>query len=710
MAPHALQARRRRIGLDRNRHAMDPAASSPSDNDRTERVRPQPACGPAPAGTSRPAPAAPRWVCLALFGAALAVHLFFLTRHWHSAALPGREADQVRAALVVRAIGAPEQIPPARATPPASQPSVSPRGWPLYEHAVAFLARTTGWPDVVAARTLSAAAFYLALAAVFVLLGQAGLRRHHRLLTLALLLSGPSYVLFSRAFLPESTVLAFSAWFLVGFVQALRTRKPHWLPLAGACGAIAALTQASTFGAWATPAAAYGLWTLRREWRDGRGFATLLRTVAWCCGALLPPVLLGLWGSRTGPGEIPAALLVSMDGPARNLDFATSPAHHVSIDFWRAIVHGWGRAFMPPLALVACLLGALFVAGRQRRAVIVSFALFLAPQLAAPGAFAQPDGSFYAVGVFLLVAFGLALLGLFERRWSWGLRTALLPVPFVLLWGTYLGPDGFWNRQKDVAPGAIVLARSLRALTAPNSVILVVGTRGNAAIPYYAGRRALLLDTDHENDRARDEALLAALDTEEISALVLVGPSRHDAARRDRLLHLAGLAASPVGTHALGEVYCRRVLEAHTPTAAESQARFPNVAPTPTRYATDAGLEFGGGPGSHRLEAPPDSKLWIPAPPTARTIVWEFGVDLSGDRADQTADGAVFLLIAEAPDGTRRRLLRQVLDPRDRPDDRGPQRLTIAYLPRPGEVLCFETRGRAGRTGLRPYWNLIDVR
>ena len=707
---------------------------------------------PAPAGAGARQGAAPgatvdgpRWLLFALFAVALAAHFFFLTRNWHSGFLIGHEFRQAQTAIITDYIDRQDNFSLRYDTPIFGKPWSAPLEWPLYEWSVVLLKRATGWPDFVAARAVSGACFYLMLPAVYLLLGQAGLRRRQRWLGLALILSCPLYIFYSRAFLMESAVLCLSVWFLHLFVQTLRFRRLHWLLLTSLCGCAAGMMKSLTFAAWVAPALAYGLWTLRREWRDGRGFGALLRTTAWGCATMVAPIALTVWWTHFADSikeQNPATHFIT-SGALGFSNYGTfSLAARISAETWRGLTNGWASAIMPPWLLVTCALAGLAVAGRHRRAMLVALGLFLVPQLAIPYAYALQDYYFYAASVFLLVAFGYALLGLLERRWPRWLRAGLLLVPFAGLWGAYLGPSGYWNQQKVRSPGGSTLSNVLRDLTPPDSVIIIAGADWNASIPYYASRRALMITNGREYDRDFVDERIDALQGEEVSALVLAGHLRTDGATREFITSLADLAPRPAFSHDFGDVYFSRKLDAirqklqqqhdrypdialndegrsvlepepevHTLTAQQAAEQFPNVAPAPIRFAAKFGLPLRGGPGTFSLGAHPDAKLWVPAPPETRKIVWEFGLDTTGSpHPDGATDGVVFLITAEGTDGRHRRIFRQVLQPIERTDDRGIQHLEIAYTPNPGEVLRFETHRRGSYTYDWAYWNRIELR
>ena len=73
--------------------------------------------------------------------------------------------------------------------------------------------------------------FYLMLPALYLLLGRMAVPKTRRLLVLALVLTAPVYIYYSRAFLMDSMELMCCVWFLLGFVRTMDQRRWSWLAL-----------------------------------------------------------------------------------------------------------------------------------------------------------------------------------------------------------------------------------------------------------------------------------------------------------------------------------------------------------------------------------------------------------------------------------------------------------------------------------------------
>lgn len=74
------------------------------------------------------------------------------------------------------------------------------------------------------------------------------------------------------------------------------------------------------------------------------------------------------------------------------------------------------------------------------------------------------------------------------------------------------------------------------------------------------------------------------------------------------------------------------------------------------------------------------------------------------------SNGVEFIIEAEMPDGSCRRLFRRVLDPARSDRDRGVQSAGIAFAPAPGETVVFRTRKNGNGAFDWAFWGRISVR
>lgn len=719
------------VHLRREAAARAAAGSSPQD---------QPQSGAA----TRHIPTA---VFVALFLAALLAHAFFLTRNWHAGFLIGHEFRQAQTALITERIDVQNNFSLRYETPLFGPPWQAPLELPLYEWCVVGVKRLTNWPAVEAARAVSATFFYLTLPAVFILLGQAGVPRPRRLLTLALVLCCPVYIFYSRTFLIESTVLCLSVWWLALFVETMRRRHVGWLLGAAACGALAGMVKSLTFAAWVVPAIAYGARCLYWDWREKRGTAAIVRTVAWGVATALIPAALTVWWTHfcdVIKAANPATEFITSAALSRDNYGSFSLASRVSRETWQALLHCWGFAIMPAWLLVGCVAFGAVVARRTRTWVLIGAGLFLVPQLAIPFAYGGQDYYFYAAALFVIVALGFAAHGLLDAplpawvRWGW------LVFPIAGMWATYLRSDGYWGMQRVWSVGGSPLMDAIRDLTPPRSVIIVAGADWNATIPYYAKRRALMLRNGIENDSATVDAMVSRLGQESVSALVMINDVRHHPTLPQFISGLVDLDPKPVFSCDWGDVYLSRALhdralkslrdnpgryaavtvsdakpysdapsdqQLRRITADEAETSFPNLHPAPHQVQARFGFGVTEIPQGKVVFAHPESEIWIRPPVDGRSIRCEFGiVDDAIRQPNGATDGVEFVVYGSRPDGTRRTVFRRVLRPATEPKDRGLQTADVPYSTSGDEELVFVTRPLLAYAFDWAYWRKIDVR
>ena len=676
---------------------------------------------------------------LVLFVAALLAHLHFATLNWRSRFMLGHEFRQTQTALIADYIDRENNFSIDYSVPLLGKPWVLPLEFPLYEWGVVALSRATGWPQFQAARTLSLASFYLTLPALFILLGQLGLPRPRRLFVLTCVLACPVYLFYSRAVLIDPMALLFSVWFLTAFTRMLGNRDWRWLPLVIACGTLAGLIKSLVWFVWVMPAMAYGTWRLWRDWRGG-GAKDALRTLAWGVGSVVVPFAATIWWTHhtdaikaTHPS---AYVFTSAQLGANNYGTFSLDAHF-SPATWRNLFACWNLSLLPPWVFAAIVLpGLAFLRGWRLR-IAGSVALFLAAQMAIPLAYALQDYYFYAANVFAVAAVAFVFLGLLDRL-PGGIAPTLLLVPLIAFLSTYR--TGYFPWAQVGGNGGSGLTDSLNAFTPPKSVLVVAGNDWSPVIPYYSGRKALMIRNGLEYQAAYLDRAFADLAGEEVSALVLVGEQRGNADLIQRAVKAFDVDPLPTYRHASGDVHLARLYrddalrglqrfrfdqvtippETRLPAPADaaavdlrSQARttFSVVNPAPVRVQATFGFAAAEIAGHRILNAHPDSAIWV-APPTGATrIRIEFGIVAGAYTATDRdpTDGVEFVVAAERPDGTTRTLFRRLLDPANTPADRADQSVDLEYQPHPSETVVFRTRPGATASFDWAYWRKIEI-
>lgn len=662
---------------------------------------------------------------LALFVLALGFNLYGVTYHWTMGFMAGHEFRQAHTAIVAHYIDQQDNFSLLYETPIFGKPWVSLLlEVPIYDWSVVGLSRLTGLPHVVAARTITASCFYLTLPALWLLLGRLALPKPRRMLVLALVLSAPVYIFYSRAFLMDSMALMASAWWLLAFVRTMDERRWRWLALAIVAGTVAALVKSAILAVWMVPGAAYGAWLLWRDLCARAGWRGPLKTLLW--GLATVAVALGTlraWVGFTDPikeAHASAWIFTSKNLSQGNwglFDFKVLFSAHL----WRSLTACWEQAIMSRWLIAAGLVaGVAFPAVRWR--VAGTAAVFFAAQILFPFAYAYQDYYFYACAVFLHAALGYALIGVLDSRlprWAAGLA---LVVPFVAQAATYW--RDYRVQQSVVHHGGYPFTDVLRELTPQNSVIIVAGADWAAMTPLYAQRKALMIRNGLEHDHAYLERAFNDLAGEEISALVVYGPLRTN---RDFINRVAARfdlePKAPTFLFSTADTYVARLYSKGVQIRLKNSRRYPdltippealadiptkglvkispavardvfiNIIPGPFQMDFEFGLDWLGEGTFPVLSAHPNSDLWLRPPPGATQIQWDYGLFAGAyEKPEASTDGVEFVVHGELADGQTRVLYRRLLDPARNPADRTDQHERIPYEPLPGETLRFSTR------------------
>ena len=678
-----------------------------------------------------------------IFFAALLFNLYGITYHWTVPFMAGQEFRQAQTAITSYYIDQQDNFSLLYETPIVGKPWVSVLlEVPFYEWSVVGLSRAAGLPHFMAARTISAVCFYLTLPAVYLLLGRCALPRARRLLILALILTCPVYVYYSRAFLMDAMELMCCAWFLLGFVHTMDQRRWSWLALTIVAGTLAALIKSVTFAVWLLPAAAYGTRVLWRETRAHAGWRAPVRTILWGAATVVVALAaLRWWIHYTDP--IKAAHASAWIFTAKNLSEGNwgmfDPRPILSARTWGYLLGCWDQAIMSRWLIALGLLAGLALPAVRWR-VLATSGVFLLAQCMFPFAFAYQDYYFYSCALFADAAFGFMLLGILDSRVPRWCGWLLVIVPFVAQTTAYW--QGYRVDQGVVAQGGFPFDHALRELTPKDSVIIVAGADWAAMTPLYSQRKALMIRNGLENDPAYLRRAFADLAGEKVSALVLYGKTRTNR----ELINLAAAwfdldADVPTFSHPVADVYVPRLYLNIVRIRLENSRRYPELAlpaKTVEQIPTKALVKIGPAaarnvfttiiPGPFQvqfeqgvdwlkhgdvavLSAHPNADLWLQPPDNARQITWDYGIFPGAyEQPGKMTNGVEFIIEGEMPGGQHRQVFYRVLDPAQNPQDRGDQHTDIPYQPRPGETLRFSTRPNGHPAFDWAYWIQIKVK
>ncbi len=673
---------------------------------------------------------------------ALGFHGWGVSVGWHNASLPGNEFRQTQTAITALFIQRDHDFSLAYPTPVLGKPWSVPFEFPLYQWTVVGVSNVTGLSLIHAGRAVSMACFYLALPAIWLLLGRLGVAAPRRFVVLAAVLTCPLYIFYARAFLIETMALMFSLWFLQAYVAAVERRSWGWLVVANVAGLGAGLVKVTTFLLYLVPAAA---WSIAWLWRArppageaARRWASLARTAAWIAAATAAPFAATYAWIRfsdalkllnpSSRSLVSRALVPYNFGTADTRFAAAVWSQHVQI-LCNDLIAGTVLA-------VALALGLLF-AGRWRGRIAWCLGLFAGVQVLFPILYAWHEYYYVANGVLLMAALGLVACGLLDspapRGLAWLLVLGLLADQALL----YLNRD--YRIQSVDRGGPSELTLALRAITEPEDVLVIAGQDWGSITPFYAQRRALMIRRDMENDGSYLRDAFGRLQGERVAALVLDGVQRDNRALRELAAQTFDLDPRPVFAWANVTVYVVRgmrtaaidylrhrrfvTLRLLDPCAAAGEpfARrevalsellpgqrqmFVEMSPKPVRFYATFGLNLSEAEGTWLLNCHPDSRLWFQPAAGTRSVVAEYCL-LPGSYENlppgEATDGAEFAIYLQGADGTKRQVFDRLLNPTDNPGDRSLQRLSLTVDVPTGAELLFET-GPGTRNSYNRDW------
>lgn len=678
-----------------------------------------------------------------LFGLCLAFNLWGVSVGWKSQRLPGQEFRQVQTAVTALFVQQEGNFSLAYPTPVLGKPWSIPFEFPLYQWTVVVVSNATGMQLIQTGRTVSVGCFYLALPAVWLLLGRIGAARPARWVVLCVVLTCPLYIFYARAFLIETMALMFSLWFLWSFVQAVERRSVTWMVAANTAGSMAGLVKVTTFFIWGVAA---GVCALVWLWRARTtGWPRLARLAGWCAATVAVPCAVA-WAWLQYSDRLKALNPGSVQWLSPSLREYVFGTWQIRLDpeiwasHWRIQVTNVAPG--PVLAVMGVL--ALWVARRWWGWIGTCLLAYGLVQLLFPILYAWHEYYYVAIAVLLLVAMGLVLGGLLESKWPRGVVWAAIAGLLCAQAACYY--HGLYPIQKPVLPGGDGVTELLREVTDPDDVVIIVGEDWFARRPLYAQRRALMIRLYLDTDRDYLRRAFQAQGGEKVRVLLLRRVHQDNRDLRELVRNHFGIETEPVASTddtlicvhpALRSRFEERLryfphhgvmLAAPPPTADAARAPIPLTAlsaaqqevfsgvaaPLPVRFFASFGLSRVDLVDRSVLFAHPDTQLWFAAVPGRRRISAEYGI-FAGAYENLApgvgTDGVEFTIERIGANGAKETIFHRLLVPLDREADRPLQKLELAVEFTQGDELLFSTGPGPQKVANRDwaYWAKIKI-
>jgi hypothetical protein len=418
-------------------------------------------------------------------------------------------------------------------TPVFGPPWSIPHEFPLYQWTVAALSTTTGYPLDQSGRLVNRVFFLLSLFPCYSVLRLLGLPLWSRLVTLCLLLVSPFYLFWSRTFMMESTALFFSLCFLACCVAF--AKSPRLATGLGALvlGILAALAKVTTFAGPVLVVAFLLLWLAARYLRgslSGRDLA--LRGGTLILLAAIPTACAFGWTHLADEQmwQNPLAVYLTSANlhewhygkPGMRFEKAT---WDVLLDRMTLVLSPWvpgpsWLTFWSYWLLLAATAPGLGRAWRRGLMVLCCLAIFFTLPFVFTNLHWVHEYYAFATNVFLIGALGIGLASLHE-----GGRVLRIVGYCLLVTLLVLAPLGFWYTYVPVqmidGGESIAASAATNQCTDAEDVIVVLGDDFCSEVPYYSGRRALMITVWDTVDWDHFSRYVGLLDGYRIGALVV---------------------------------------------------------------------------------------------------------------------------------------------------------------------------------------------
>jgi 4-amino-4-deoxy-L-arabinose transferase-like glycosyltransferase len=380
-------------------------------------------------------------------------------------------------------------------TPVFGAPYAIPFEFPLYQWIVVVV-HLCGVPLDQAGRYVSIGFFLLLLLPFFRLMRSFDLPVNVSLLTVAMLVSAPLYMFWTRAFMIESAALCFAIASLAIGVEALDDRtNPRRLTLLFALASLAMLIKITTGIIYL---AILGLLLLGRVATDPERRTAWKGYLSFVLAGFLLPTLIGVgWAQYTELLRTQNALTANfLSSKALHDWFYGTWQQKMSLETWRVF---WDRTawygFGTGTSLAAGL--ALAVFGTKKPGALAACLLSVL------GAFALftnlhwfHDYYQYATTVLAILAVGFGFAA--AERWTPRARWLLPLLTAAIVLKSSAAYDADYRQLQLGGDEHIVeVGKFIQAHTHEAALIVVYGNDWSSVLPYYARRRALTNRWNH---------------------------------------------------------------------------------------------------------------------------------------------------------------------------------------------------------------------
>jgi hypothetical protein len=684
-----------------------------------------------------------RWFFPVLSVGLLVAAVWAMTRAWDASLLDRFQFRQTQTALTSYWIQH-DGFRLAYLMPVFGPPWSAPMEFPLYQWLVATLANSSGSSLLSSARFLGILFFLLSLPAVYGLGRWVEPDPRRRLLIPAALLAAPVCLFYSRAFMIESCAAALAVWFLHAYLRSLQEVSWGWTAATLLTGVLAALVKVTTFALFGIPAALYTLFLLKKavtakSQNQGMTWRQIVIAAAVPAIPILGAAIWWISFSDSVKSANPIADMLT----SKNLSawhYGTL-AQRMDPAFWKFVSHQWLVGALSGWSTALLGVGLVIVAAPYRRVALWCIAGFFSGPLLFTNLFAIHEYYYFPSAYFATAAAGIILAGLVAHdRLPSGVKIGFLAFFFGFQAIDFNADYAATLKHPPASPPSMIDV--VRRATTEEEVVLVYGWDWNTLIPYYAGRRAILMTPSRENNPTVLQEILGRLKPGQVSALVLQGNRKQDTAFIKWCTGLLNLSATAAARSPDGDVYvAANRLAALQAGVAEHPDHYPGIEfnfsnpierpdprlhyqkPKASDYAPVASpapfavynpwtVEVAGIGGQPGISANAPSELHFNAPPGATSIEASVGIVEGAYTPPNATDGVDVVIFELVPGGGRRILFQRFLNPVATPADRGLQTITLTnFGPITGPLVFGLYPGPADNLSFDwSYWRKISIK
>ena len=430
----------------------------------------------------------------------VALSVWAMTREWNKPLLDLHSVRQTQTAMSTYYMAGDAGMFFDYITPALGKPWQVPMEVPVYQWIVARWHSIAGMGLDQSGKFVSILFLLACFLPVWRLLGLVDFSRAQRCLAGALLYSSPLYLYWGRSFMIETTGLFLSLAMVAGIFAGFKKHDWRWLLVGLVFGLGAALCKVTT---WAPAVGVAGLLILFSEgipkWRNwkwivGSGFLAVF--------PILPSKLWLHYGDSVKElNPFARELIVSTSKNQTSWNFGTleqklDPATWMHI--WRHITDQLLVPFpgIGPFLMVLVLLAGGAASPKRIPVILIFLAGFASGPLVFTNLYFEHSYYWSANGIWLLLAVGTALAGIWECRPGkvWPQIVALVLTFTITVSGFVAWNQRFLPTLKSL-PTAEQLdeawAKPVQAIVPPERTMLILGHDWNPTTLYYAQRKGI---------------------------------------------------------------------------------------------------------------------------------------------------------------------------------------------------------------------------